>query len=141
MSTRGVVESLARPFFPFLPKLRPKSSMERLTFPFLRQLLVRVHVHTYVTLSDFPLLSLSFAVRDECTRGELCTLERLRVHKARRIAVALSRGRPCAPSAGGGCRGIAAENEDGKKRERWKRARWRRARRRRRRRRRVLRGW
>lgn len=59
----------------------------------------------------FPLLSHSFR-----TRGESRTLERLRVHKARRIAVALSRGRPCAPSVGGGCRGIAAENEDGTKR-------------------------
>lgn len=65
----------------------------------------------------FPLPSLSFAVRDERTRGESRTLEHLRVHKARRIAVALSRGRPCAPSAGGGCRGIAAENEDGKMEE------------------------
>lgn len=50
------------------------------------------------------------------TRGESRTLERLRVHKVRRLVVALSRGRSCVPSAGGGCRGIAAENEDGMKR-------------------------
>lgn len=92
--------------------LHPKSLMKRLTFPFLRWLRVRVHMHVIDCIyMYFPLLSLSFR-----TRGELRTLERLRVHKARRIAVALSRGRPCAPSVGGGCRGIAAENEDGKKR-------------------------
>lgn len=134
--------SRARFFFPTLfppPKLRPKSSMERLTFPFLRRLLVRVHVHIYtcISLCRLSLSPYATSVRAE-NRAPSSVYAFIKLEGSQSLWVVEDRAHH-RPEVG--VVGSRPRTRMGKKRGRWKRARWCRARRRRRRQRRVLRGW